>query len=87
MPAAEVKNFKVDFSVFGGNSGGPIYINQLGRDYGNSYRIDERVVKIVGIVTQEVTTLSTGEKLNVAVAIHAKFIDEAINLLPAQPLP
>lgn len=84
-PAAQLKNFKVDFSVFGGNSGGPIYINQLGRQYGSSYRIDERVFRVLGLVSQQISVTSTGERLNVAVVVHAHFIREAIALLPAKP--
>jgi S1-C subfamily serine protease len=84
-PAAALKNFKVDFSVFGGNSGGPIYINQLGRQYGNSYNIDERVFRVLGLVSQQISLTATGERLNVAVVVHAHFIRGAIALLPPHP--
>lgn len=84
-PASQIKTFKVDFSVFGGNSGGPIYINQLGREYGTSYHLDERVFRVLGLVTDQVTVTATGERLNVAGVVHAQFIKEAIALLPPNP--
>ena len=86
-PAAELKTFKVDFSVFGGNSGGAIFINQLGRQYGTSYHIDERVFRILGLVSNQVTMVATGERLNVAGIVYAQFIRETIALLPAHPKP
>lgn len=84
-PAVSVKTFMVDFSVFGGNSGGPIFINQLGRLYGSTYHLDERVFKILGIVSNQVTVTATGERLNVAGVVHATFIKEVIAGLPARP--
>jgi len=84
-PAATMKTFMVDFSVFGGNSGGPIFLNQLGRLYGGTYHIDQRVFRILGLVSNQVTLTATGERLNVAGVVHASFIREAIALLPPVP--
>jgi len=70
---------------FGGNSGGPIFINQLGRPYGHVYHIDETVFKILGLVSNQVTIAATGERLNVAGVVHAQFIKETIDALPAAP--
>jgi S1-C subfamily serine protease len=84
-PSATLKTFMVDFSVFGGNSGGPIFINQWARQYGASVHLDERVFRILGLVTSEMRILGTGERLNVAEVVHASFIRETIALLPARP--
>lgn len=84
-PASELKTFKVDFSVFGANSGGAIFINQLGRQYGTAYHLDERVFRVLGLVSNQVTIAATGERLNVAGIVYAQFIRETIALLPAQP--
>lgn len=85
VPSATLKTFMVDFSVFGGNSGGPIFMNQLGRLYGNTSHFDERVFRILGLVSNQVTLTATGERLNVAGIVHAAFIRETIALLPPTP--
>lgn len=84
-PASELKTFKVDFSVFGGNSGGAIFINQLGRQYGTAYHLDERVFRVLGLVSNQVTMAATGERLNVAGIVYAQFIRETVALLSAHP--
>jgi S1-C subfamily serine protease len=84
-PSATLKSFLVDFTVLGGNSGGPIFINQWGRQYGASVHLDERVFRILGLVSSEMRILSTGERLNVAEVVHASFIRQTMALLPARP--
>jgi hypothetical protein len=84
-PSASLKSFMVDFTVFGGNSGGPIFINQLGRHYASAVHLDERVFRILGLVSSQMTILATGERLNVAEIVHASFIRETIALLPPVP--
>ncbi len=85
IPAAALKSFLVDFSVYGGNSGGPIFVNQWGRQFGTGIHLDERVFRILGVVTSQMTLLATGERLNVAEVVHASFIREAMALLPPSP--
>jgi V8-like Glu-specific endopeptidase len=93
-PLTPIKNtltFLLDFNVFKGNSGGPVYIYSENRFYGNA--LNAGVVKfIVGIVSQEWTTKEKVEslsevtirehKLGLAVIVHAQFVKDIIEMLP-----
>lgn len=83
-PIDTVRSFLVDFSVFGGNSGGPVFINENNRAFGGAILNITRVFKILGMVTDQITMLRTGERLAVAKVVHANFIRETIELLPPQ---
>lgn len=85
-PIASVRRFLVDFSVFGGNSGGPVYINQDGRSFGGSYNM-MKVFRVLGLVANQITMTATGERLSVAGVVHATFIKETMALLPLPKAP
>jgi S1-C subfamily serine protease len=88
-PAANHKTFLFDFTVFRGNSGGPVYFVQHDPTYGGKRRIGTTIYGVIGIVirernitqkiqelyekTEKVTPLQLGE------VIHATFIKELID--------
>ena len=72
-PSAEFPTFLLDFSVFPGNSGGPIYVN----------RDDARF--IAGLLTQQVEL--SGDRLDIGIVIHARYIREAIEMLDGRMPP
>jgi V8-like Glu-specific endopeptidase len=77
-PAKIFPTFLLDFSVFPGNSGGPVFMtNQDRRRPG----VDESgdVQFIAGLLTQQVELNS--ERLEIGIVTHAKFIRETIALL------
>ena len=84
-PAARVPTFLLDFAVFGGNSGGPVFAAQAdiaGGDRGS----------IAGLPTQQVED-SKG-RLAIGIVTQAQFIRETLDLLrtgvspsPAEPKP
>jgi hypothetical protein len=84
-PAKKVKQFVVDFPAFGGNSGGPVYINSQNRTYNNSINMGSVVFKVLGIVTQQITSPDKSENIGLTYVVPAEFIREAINLLPSTP--
>ena len=92
LPAKEYKTFLVDFQVFSGNSGGPVYFVQNGAR-GHNYTLDfQRHQFIMGLVIQEeifhehIKTMDEEKiidhKLFVSKVIQAVYILETINLLP-----
>ena len=83
-PADLLGTFLVDFSVFGGNSGGPIFLNQASRAMGAGLGLGQ-FVAILGLVSSQYTVTATGERLNVASIVYAKFITETIGMLPNLP--
>lgn len=86
-PTKIYKSFLMDFPVYKGNSGGPVYMNSAFR--GNQALQNKH---IVGLVSQEATfpehTITMGEekiishKLSISIIIPSTFILEAINLMP-----
>jgi hypothetical protein len=91
-PTAQTKTFLFDFTVFGGNSGGPVYMVETSRIYGGALHMGETLAFIAGLVTQESTMSEqlSGQysaeihriPLNLATVVHASFIKEAIEMLP-----
>jgi hypothetical protein len=94
VPTKIVKSFLFDFSVFEGNSGGPVYLIDSSRVYGGSINIGT-VQFLVGLVSEqkiaeeEIKSLTEMRKqrhqLGLGVVIHAALIREALELLPAEP--
>lgn len=92
LPTAGTKSFLFDFSVFRGNSGGPVYLYQSNPTFGGSTQLGTTIQGLVGVVTSErsvtqkieqlyekretVTPLVLGE------VIHASFIKELIGSMP-----
>jgi V8-like Glu-specific endopeptidase len=84
-PAKIFPTFLLDFSVFPGNSGGPVYMSeQAHRRPGADASQD--VEFIAGLLTQQVELNS--ERLEIGIVTHAKYIRETIALVndPAAPV-
>jgi hypothetical protein len=91
LPTATTKSFLFDFTVFPGNSGGPVYLYQTNPVYGGSTHIGS-IQGVLGVVTSErnitqniqqlyekretVTPLALGE------VIHASFIKDLVSKMP-----
>jgi S1-C subfamily serine protease len=92
LPTKITKTMLIDFEVFTGNSGGPVFLISQGRYYEGSFHIHEIHRYIIGLVTeeyiytQETKTLfeskTTVNPLKLGVVTHASLIKEAIESLP-----
>ena len=92
-PAAATKTFMLDFQVFPGNSGGPVFLYAPNRTFNEQNR-PMTVQAILGLVSREVnlaerTTTPDGEvktttkaPLKLGVVVHAHFIRELLDRLP-----
>ncbi len=76
-PAQAFPTFLLDFTVFPGNSGGPVFISQARRRVGSSDSQD--VQFIAGLLTQQVEL--NNERLEIGIVTHAKYIRETIALM------
>lgn len=92
LPTKGTISFLLDFRVFPGNSGGPVYISFTGdRLYQNAIR-GTSFQFVLGLVSEETTMTETRQQLysviqeqtplGLAKVIHASFIKETIALLP-----
>jgi len=77
-PATAFPTFLMDFSVFPGNSGGPVFMAQGARRRPGATEAQE-VQFIAGILTQQVEL--SGERLEIGIVTHARYIRETIGLL------
>lgn len=94
-PTKKVKTFLYDFSVFAGNSGGPVYFVDRNRSFGGQIFLSNVVAFIAGVITEEgnyeeeITSLTETRRvkhpLSLAIVVHASLIKEAIDLLPEKP--
>ncbi|WP_304165623.1 serine protease [Phenylobacterium aquaticum] len=83
-PAKIFPTFLLDFSVFPGNSGGPVFMSQVGRRRVGA--ADEAPTQfIAGLLTQQVELNS--ERLEIGIVTHARFIRETISLLDDKAAP
>lgn len=92
LPTKATKTMLIDFEVFSGNSGGPVFLISQNRFYESSFHISEINRYIIGLVTQEFRyteqtktlyeTKTTDLPLKLGVVIHASLIKEAIESLP-----
>jgi V8-like Glu-specific endopeptidase len=74
-PAKVFPTFLLDFTVFPGNSGGPVFMSQAARQrVGDPAPRD--VQFIAGLLTQQVEL--NNERLEIGIVTHAKFIRETI---------
>ncbi len=97
VPTAKTKTFLFDFSVFQGNSGGPVYMVDQNRAYQGNVMLGQTTQLILGLVTQETTHNEQligpynaelhRYPLGLATVVHAEFIREAINMLPPPDAP
>lgn len=74
-PATSFPTFLMDFSVFPGNSGGPVFMAEGARRRPGATESQE-VQFVAGILTQQVEL--SGERLEIGIVTHAKFIRETI---------
>jgi S1-C subfamily serine protease len=90
-PTKATKSFLLDFNVFAGNSGGPVFMHHENRVYAGGTHIGVTQF-IAGLVSQEqnvteqikslTEVLIKTHKLAIGVVIHAGFIDELVRSLP-----
>lgn len=77
-PSASFPTFLLDFSVFPGNSGGPVFMAEGARRRPGASETQE-VQFIAGLLTQQVEL--GGERLEIGIVTHARYIREAIDML------
>jgi hypothetical protein len=92
VPTRDNPYFLLDFRVFKGNSGGPVYFVQTNRPYGGVLSVGETINVVMGLVSEEVTFTEQFQgqyevhadliPLGIAKVISAPYIIETINLLP-----
>jgi S1-C subfamily serine protease len=81
-PAKAFPTFLLDFSVFPGNSGGPVFVNRDRKAAGLTTVADAPAADsgfIAGLLTQQVEL--NNERLEIGIVTHAKYIRETIELL------
>ena len=81
-PATNFPTFLMDFSVFPGNSGGPVFMAEGARRRPGASEAQE-VQFVAGLLTQQVEL--SGERLEIGIVTHAKFIRETLALLDKVP--
>jgi len=77
-PASVFPTFLMDFSVFPGNSGGPVFMAEGARRRPGATESQE-VQFVAGILTQQVEL--SGERLEIGIVTHAKYIRETVALI------
>jgi S1-C subfamily serine protease len=90
-PTSKVQTFLLDFQVFRGNSGGPVYLLER-RSLSDQDVSSISIFRILGLISQEATineSVSTLDEnsvkrhqLGLGVVVQAQAIKEAIDLLP-----
>jgi hypothetical protein len=85
-PSTAFPTFLLDFNVFPGNSGGPVYMAASARRRPGADGTEDAQF-IAGILTRQVELNS--QNLSIGIVVHARFIREALNLLdnPLFPVP
>ncbi|MEW5685083.1 MAG: serine protease [Pseudomonadota bacterium] len=84
-PAKAFPTFLLDFSVFPGNSGGPVFVNHGGRQPADGVTQVSNATPpkdpgfIAGLLTQQVEL--NNERLEIGIVTHAKYIRETIALM------
>ena len=79
-PAKAFPTFLLDFSVFPGNSGGPVFMhNDARRSPGDPSQSPQDVEFIAGLLTQQVEL--NNERLEIGIVTHAKYIRETLTLI------
>lgn len=84
-PAKIFPTFLLDFAVFAGNSGGPVFMTEQDRR-SNAANETQEPEFIAGLLTQQVEL--NNERLEIGIVTHAKFIRETLDRLdnPAAPV-
>jgi hypothetical protein len=91
LPTTETKTFLLDFPVFQGNSGGPVYMAIANRAFSSGFRMGITAM-LMGIVIEERSVVesikelyATTERrhpLGLAIVAHASLIKEVVAMLP-----
>lgn len=91
-PTANTKTFLLDFEIFDGNSGGPVYIYTFNRVYGGAMHAGTVTSLVMGLVSKQTQVtermrslteeVTRQHRLGLAVVVHASFIREVIDMLP-----
>jgi Trypsin-like peptidase domain len=79
-PSKDFPTFLMDFAVFAGNSGGPVYMADRSRKAAGAKDFHEAQF-VVGMLVQQVTL--TDERLEIGIVMHATFVREALLALAA----
>jgi hypothetical protein len=77
-PSSAFPTFLLDFNVFPGNSGGPVYMAESSRRRPGADGTEDAQF-IAGILTRQVE--ENGQNLAIGIVVHAKYIREALGLL------
>ncbi len=77
-PASLYPTFLLDFSVFPGNSGGPVFMVETAGRRAGAVAVPPAQF-IAGLLSQQVEL--NKERLEIGIVVHAKYIREAINAL------
>jgi S1-C subfamily serine protease len=86
-PSAAYPTFLLDFSVFPGNSGGPVFISRQ-QNPNNLTPVSDKAPEpgfIAGLLTQQVELNS--ERLEIGIVTHARYIRETIDMLGTPLVP
>jgi hypothetical protein len=86
-PSSVFPTFLLDFSVFPGNSGGPVFMAEGARRRPGATEAQE-VQFVAGILTQQVEL--SGERLEIGIVTHARFVRETVamidGVMPTAPI-
>lgn len=90
-PVSSVPTFLLDFRVFRGNSGGPVYLAENRHLHANSVNT-VTVIRLMGLISEEATiseqlsglteSMVRTHQLGLGVVVHPQLIREVIDALP-----
>jgi hypothetical protein len=83
-PVGDFPSFLMDFSVFSGNSGGPVYMSDRIRKRAAASETHEAHI-VMGMLAQQV--ILTDERLEIGIVLHAEFIRETLMNLAVKTKP
>jgi S1-C subfamily serine protease len=83
-PSAAFPTFLLDFSVFPGNSGGPVYMDKADRKQAATGEVKDAQF-IAGMLTQQVEL--SGNRLDIGIVTHARYIRETVEMLDGRAPP
>jgi hypothetical protein len=87
LPTTQIRSYLLDTPVYPGNSGGPAYMCQTGRQYGDTLLMDEPVDCIIGVVSERTVLARTNETLELATIVPSPLVHELISRMPKAPTP
>ena len=92
LPIKVYKRILLNINIFSGNSGGPIYIHQLGRTIKRTTYMDKFYFKIIGLLASEFINTESYEvgkikfteitNMKIAVIVPSIYIKEVIDSMP-----